>query len=216
MNAGPDPVARSNPFSTRFIRPGALDYLFSVESRTADEGVESLVARLGGNQWRGQIVGPHGSGKSTLLAALEPVLGDAGRVCWTARLRDAQRSMPAGWTRAVADSLANQVVIDGFEQLNAWNRWRVRLCCRRRGWGLLVTAHRDVGLPRLFETASDLQTAQAIVGQLLASETTTIAPEVVAEHFRAAGGNLRETLFRLYDVWEQLAGSRGDGRDRSE
>jgi len=215
MNAGPEPVARSNPFSTRFIRPGALDYLFSVKD-SANDRVESLVARLGGNQWRGQIIGPHGSGKSTLLAALEPALGDAGCVCWTARLQDGEHAMPAGWTRAVAASLANQVVVDGFEQLNAWNRWRVRLCCRRRGWGLLVTAHRDVGLPKLLETASDLETAQAIVEQLLAAETTTIAPEVVAEHYRAAGNNIRETLFRLYDVWERMARSGANRRDGSE
>ena len=216
MNAEPEPAPRSNPFSTRFIRPGSLDYLFPAAQCTPGEGVESLIERLGCNQWRGQIVGPHGSGKSTLLAALEPALHETGRVCWTVCLRDAQRAMPAGWVREAASSHANQIVIDGFEQLSVWNRWRVRLCCRRRGWGLLVTAHRDVGLPGLFETTSDLPTAQAIVAQLLVAESVHLGPEVVAEHFQAAGGNLREALFRLYDVWERTAGSRAAGRDRVE
>lgn len=206
MNPGAESAPRSNPFSTRFIRPGALDYLFP-----PGENVESLVARLRGNQWRGQIVGRHGSGKSTLLVALEAALGAAGRVCWTARLRDAQRAMPPGWVRQAADAQANQIVVDGFEQLNLWNRWRVRLCCRRRGWGLLVTAHRDAGLPRLFETTADLPTAQAVVAQLLIAEPKDLSSEVVAQHFRAAGGDVRETLFRLYDVWEQATAS-GDGR----
>ncbi len=211
MNAEPDPAERSNPFSTRFIRPGALDYVFP-----AGECVGSLVARLNHNRWRGQIIGPHGSGKSTLLAALEPALGAAGRVCWTARLRDAQRTMPSGWARAASLARANQIVVDGFEQLSTWNRWRVRLCCRRRGCGLLVTAHRNVGLPGLFETTADVRTAQAIVGRLLAADSVRLTPEVVAEQFRVAGGDLRETLFRLYDVWEQTSGTRGGGCDRAE
>ena len=54
-------AAKSNPFSTRFIRPGAIEYLFA-PGQTAD----SLIDRLRHNQWRGQIIGPHGSGKSTL------------------------------------------------------------------------------------------------------------------------------------------------------
>ena len=214
MNA--DPAPRSNPFSTRFIRPGALDYIFQAGQSPAGESVESLVDRLNYNQWRGQIVGPHGSGKSTLLAALEPALGAAGRICWTARLRDAQRAMPAGWARAAAQSHANQIVIDGFEQLSAWNRWRVRLCCRRRGCGLLVTAHRDAGLPGLFETTADVQTARAVVDQLLVAEPVRLTPEVVAEHFHATGGDVRETLFRLYDVWERAAGRHAGERDRGE
>jgi hypothetical protein len=214
MNA--DPAPRSNPFSTRFIRPGALDYIFPTGQSPAAESIESLVSRLNRNQWRGQIVGPHGSGKSTLLAALEPALGAAGRVCWTARLRDAQRAMPGGWARAAAQTHANQIVIDGFEQLSGWNRWRVRFCCRRRGWGLLVTAHRDMGLSGLFETTADMQTAHAIVDQLLVAEPVRLAPEVVTEHFHAAGGDVRETLFRLYDVWEGAARTRAGEHDRAE
>jgi len=118
--------------------------------------------------------------------------------------------------RAASLARANQIVVDGFEQLSTWNRWRVRLCCRRRGCGLLVTAHRNVGLPGLFETTADVRTAQAIVGRLLAADSVRLTPEVVAEQFRVAGGDLRETLFRLYDVWEQTSGTRGGGCDRAE
>src|SRR5262245_49587973 len=70
----PSSNVSSNPFSTRFIRPGAIPFIFS-----AGESAESLVDHLRVNNWRGQIIGPHGSGKSTLLAALLPALQAAGR-----------------------------------------------------------------------------------------------------------------------------------------
>ncbi len=62
-------AAQSNPFSTRFVRPGALAYRFP-----PGESAATLVERLAASGWRGQIVGPHGSGKSTLVAALGETL----------------------------------------------------------------------------------------------------------------------------------------------
>ena len=64
----------SNPFSTRRVRPGAIAYCFP-------EGVdvETLLARLHENGWRGEIVGPHGSGKSALLATLMPAIEQRAR-----------------------------------------------------------------------------------------------------------------------------------------
>lgn len=194
-----DSVTPSNPFATRFIRPGALAYQF-----VPGESAGSIVERLQQSGWRGQIIGPHGSGKSTLLAALGPAIAAAGQRVWSTCLRESQRAMRAGWVRESADNSASLIVIDGYEQLSAWQRMRVRAACGRRGWGLLVTAHSDVGLPTVVETKSDLTRALSVVQALLVERKMTIAPEVVAEHFRAAGGNLRETLFRLYDVWQEL------------
>ncbi len=78
FTAAVDQPFRSNPFCSRFVRPGAIGYHFP-----AGESVESIVERLHACQWRGALVGPHGSGKSTLLHALLPALNRAG---WQTRL----------------------------------------------------------------------------------------------------------------------------------
>jgi len=53
-----------NPFSTRFVQPGAIPYLF--EAGSLAEVIGSFESQ---GRW-GQIVGPHGSGKTTLLRAI--------------------------------------------------------------------------------------------------------------------------------------------------
>lgn len=190
---------RSNPFSTRFVRPGALPYLFP-----PGQSAESLLSGLAETGWRGQIVGPHGSGKSTLLAALAEPLARRGRRAWSVSLRDGARRMPADWISSVTAAEASLIVIDGYEQLGAWSRFVVKRTCRRRGWGLLVTAHQDAGFPTLVATSSSLETAQAVVSKLLGDDAARITPEIVAECFAWCGGDVRETLFRLYDRWQAI------------
>ena len=191
-------LSRPNPFSTRFIRPGAIPYRFP-SGHSADD----LVAELSSLQWRGQIVGPHGSGKSTLLASLLEPLRRAGRPAWRVCLRDRQRRMPSDWAPHAARAGANQILNDGYEQLSFWSRVWVKTHCRRRGWGLLVTAHDEAGFPTLFRTVADLRVAQAVVDLLLSPGDPSLDPAIVAEHFAAAGGNLREMLFGLYDFHER-------------
>jgi hypothetical protein len=100
-----------------------------------------------------------------------------------------------------------QVVVDGYEQLSWLSRWRVRSTCRRCGTGLLVTAHADVGLPQLWQTAVTEQIAWRIVSRLLFRETNCpgnplITRSDVAASLRSHGDNLREALFHLYDLYE--------------
>lgn len=194
-----DHPPRSNPFSTRFIRPGAIAYLFPPGQTAA-----GLVERLRESGWRGQIVGPHGSGKSTLLAALAEPLIRAQRRSWTVGLRDGARRMPAGWVDQARLAASNLIVIDGYEQLSAASRFAVKTRCRWNAWGLLVTAHQDVGFPTLATTSSSLETAQVVVERLLSERDSQVTPEWVDECFAASGGEVRETLFRLYDRWESL------------
>jgi hypothetical protein len=47
--------------------------------------------------------------------------------------------------------------------------------------------------------------ALAVVHELTGQHAARIPAAMVAEHFRATGGNLRETLFRLYDYWQGIA-----------
>ena len=153
--------------------------------------------------WRGQIVGPHGSGKSTLVAALVEALAAEGRPAFVIALRDVQRRLPRGWRREVEQAAARLVIVDGYEQLGRLARWGVKFTCRRRGWGLLVTAHGDAGFPTLVATSPSLELAELLVDQLVPPGASAFDRAVVARAFADANGNLREMLFALYDQFER-------------
>ncbi|HUE70898.1 MAG TPA: hypothetical protein VMP01_08410 [Pirellulaceae bacterium] len=187
----------SNPFATRFTRPGALAFLFP-----AGQSAESIVSALAQAQWWGQILGPHGSGKSTLLAALMPELARQGRDV----VHLVFRSGPApGSSPPVAGSWTSQtqVVVDGYEQLSWWNRRNLKRACRKTGAGLLLTAHRPCGLATLFQTKPTVELAEQIVRQLLAADDQTITTEDIREVCRQHPTNLREVLFGLYDLYQR-------------
>ena len=98
-------------------------------------------------------------------------------------------------------------MIDGYEQLGWWSRWRLRRWCRRRGLGLLVTAHQDMGLPDLHRTTVTADLAAAVVAGLLRDEQRRRLGEVdLGAELQRQAGNLREVLRALYDRYE--AGSR--------
>ncbi len=197
MSAATQQAAESNPFSTRFTRPGTLAYVFPSGQNGA-----SLVARLAASGWRGQIVGPHGSGKSTLLAALAEPLACAGRRSHRVVLRDRQRRLPRRWRSDARQAGANLLVIDGYEQLSVASRAWARLVCTIYGWGMLVTAHQDVGLPTLAMTSTSARLAHLLVDRLTQASPRRLRQGAVDESFAAAGGNVREMLFDLYDRWE--------------
>ena len=187
---------QSNPFSTRFIRPGAIPFLFG-----PDECLESLIERLRAADWWGQIIGPHGSGKSTLLAAIVPALEADGRQVVSVTLRQGEHRLPR--LDHPIMSASTQLVMDGYEQLSWWSRRRIKSLCRRHGAGLLVTAHTDVGLPLVYETKSSQELATAVVRQLIGENGASITADDVRSAYAAAGGDIRETLFRLYDIYQQ-------------
>jgi hypothetical protein len=187
----------SNPFATRFTRPGALAFLFP-----AGQSVESLVLSLRQADWWGQIIGPHGSGKSTLLAALIPELARQGRQVVHLVFRsdgtasDYWPPPPGSWTNET------QIVADGYEQLSWWNRRKLKSACRCSGAGLLLTAHQSCGLATLYQTEPTPQLAARIVRQLLPADDQTIAEEDVYQLCRQHPTNLREVLFGLYDLYQ--------------
>ncbi len=94
------------------------------------------------------------------------------------------------------------IVVDGYEQLGWFGRRAVKVACWRQGWGLLVTAHDEVGFPLLARTSTSLALAEQIVEQLLPAGQGAIDSCGVARAFAEAGGNLREMLFALYDQFE--------------
>jgi hypothetical protein len=193
---------RGNPFSTRYTRPGRVPFVF----RDGEE-VGMLVARLRAGGWWGEIIGPHGSGKSTLLAALMPALEAAGRDVLHVALHNGQRRLPADvWRRRFTRS--TQPVIDGYEQLSRWQRLCLKRRCQVSGCGLLATAHAPTGLPELYRTRPDLETAIRVVQSLLADEEVVVSAEEITACFDTHRGDMRETLFALYDLCERRCTSR--------
>jgi len=184
-----------NPFSTRFVQPGAIPFRFPMP-----DGLAAITCRLNETSGWGQIIGPHGSGKSTLLASLLPAL-----TAWQVhhiRLNTTHRTLPvhAFEPRAPGSIL----VIDGFEQLGIFTRWRLKRHCRRHGCGLLVTAHRSMGLPELRRTNVTLDSATELIRDLLPSGGEWVLTDFdIAARLRHHRGSLREVLFELYDRWEK-------------
>jgi hypothetical protein len=201
-------IRRRNPFSTCYTAPGRLPFLLPSESSCA----ATLFAELH-ECWlprgrRGAIVGPHGTGKSTLVAALEQE--------WAARysyqvtkltLNNGQRHLPSElWAIALTEQ--SLVIIDGYEQLGWLARRRLSHLLTRTNGGLLVTTHQACRLPSLYQVDPCYKTLLAVVRRLLAPIQDPYGNErFIARHlaqaWQATGGNARETLFRLYDCWEQ-------------
>jgi hypothetical protein len=196
--------ASENPFSTRQTRPGAIPFIFP-----PGQNAEMLVDRFRQADWRGEIVGPHGSGKSTLLAALTAAIERAGRQTILVALHDGQRRLPLDVKNDPRLQAPAVLVVDGYEQLSRWSRLLLKRFCRRRGVGLLVTAHGSVGLPDLYRTVVTLGLAGQIVDALLGGRTPPFTSEEVSQRVSRHGGNLREALFDLYDLYEQQRPSSG-------
>jgi len=166
------------------------------------ESAATVVRRLAANQWQGQIIGPHGSGKSTLLRSLLPEIEARGRRAVLIELHDGQRRLPPQALAAGGDGRPRQLIVDGYEQLGWWSRRRLRRGCRRHAAGLLITAHQDVGLPTLFRTEVSKALAVELARRLVDLDTGRIHQSDVVQAIELAEGNLREALFRLYDLYE--------------
>lgn len=190
-------IATANPFATRYTRPGAIRFHFP-----AGEDEATLVEQLRSHNWIAQIVGPHGSGKSTLLATLMPAIEAAGRQVRCIALHEGERRLPltaTDWRQLTSASVA---IIDGYEQLGWFARGSVVRRVRSRRCGLVVTSHRDLGLPTLFTTDPQLALAIEVVHDLMRPGEHLICDRDIEAAWHCRRGNLRELLFDLYDLFE--------------
>ena len=218
------PVSMSNPFSTRFIQPGALPYFFP-----GSESVAQLAARLqpGGGCYG--IVGEHGTGKSTLLVGLYEQLKEQLKEEIAALGKMPREDMPQGglhvvWLRASdqpsrtllrASKLwrrHDRILLDGFEQLPAILRWFVR----RRIGGLqgvcAATSHREHrGFKLLWRTDMSPDIERRVLDALLQGHAPEwnrrlLASDAWRKSRTERQGNLRESLFDMYDWWQACQG----------
>ena len=186
-----------NPFCSRNIRPGRLPFHF------VDGGsVTQLIERLAACAWQGQIVGPHGSGKSALLVALIVAIEETGREVVHLELHDGQRTLPRSVWAAMKLDARTVLAIDGWEQLSWWQRHKALSLARRCQAGLIVTAHRPLALPLLYTTRPTADVAIHIAATLQ-GDCPLIAEVEVRQLFASHGGDLREMLFALYDVYAE-------------
>lgn len=197
----PAPARRlpTNPFATRFTRPGMLPPL-GLHGEPIDAAL--LLARLP----RGRvvaIVGPHGHGKSTLLAALTKAAAATDPTGTAVRVRSPLDS----WRPLVAVLTSRRggfVACDGWERALPGTAALVRLVAAARGLRVVVTAHGPAGLPVLARCETSPGLLADVVARL-PDHGGLITGGDIDEACRRHAGNLREALYDLYDRFERRA-----------
>lgn len=227
-------VAR-NPFSARYVTPGAIPYFFepafieqikikdpSLYVRAFAEsfhqktelstwvGCRYLADLFAKSGYRGQIVGPHGSGKSTLTASLGALLEHTGFTVLSYALHDNTRILPEPFLNLFSAAAPSEnspliVILDGYEQLSAASRMKLRRLVRARNAGLLVTTHRRQWFagPVLYRTAPSEQILRKIVNYLLDDAKVLPGDKLLRTLSAKYHKDFRSILFELYDWWEK-------------
>ncbi|NQW49426.1 MAG: hypothetical protein HQ464_16825 [Planctomycetes bacterium] len=194
-------VPGSNPFSTRFTQPGRITPL-DAAGRPLDAGV--LLARLRILGGTAAVVGPHGSGKSTLLSRLAHEIERGGGRLQRLRLRS-WSDTASSWSAILRAGPGSVVCIDSWECLGIAARSLMRTAAIGRRCGLLVTSHKAAGMPVLMRCDTSLALLHSIVAGLPGHDhwygTLIHAADVESAYVRQRG-NLRESLYELYDRFE--------------
>lgn len=190
-------MAQENPFSTRFVRPGAIPYKLS-----PGNNLEGLIQRFDAIGRTGQIVGSHGSGKSTLLADLIRLWNQCGERVHVIELHDGQRRLPIRLTDLQRAESPTLIAADGYEQLGPSAKHDLCRFCRRNRIGLVVTCHRSMGLPDLIRCTASLTLVEQLIRDLLAGKESPITVDQIRSSFHRHDGNVREVLFEMYDLHE--------------
>ncbi|MFK8112233.1 MAG: AAA family ATPase [Rubripirellula sp.] len=210
----------SNPFCTRFVRPGTLDYQFSLATASLPaaeqtENLEQLAAQIQKHQIA-LIVGPHGTGKTTLLHSLGSVLDNLFtnvssvqlllplRQGFFARLEHSRRIARAVNLQQASLPDRGLLIIDGAEQLSSFNISSIRRRAKRHGQFVLATSHEPLrGFHVIHQTEMDQAIVQQLTEQLLSDMPSGIS-DVVREQLRQRDwtklSNVRDLWFELYDL----------------
>lgn len=200
---------RSNPFATRFVRPGELAWIATCHDDSLAALADCFQRQF---KCRAAIVGPHGSGKSTLLEHLVPLLDS--EVVWLS-LRRSERPFSKIRASTLQWSSGGVLVLDGFEQLSTWQAIRVCWMVRRRRMGLLATCHHPSRLlPTLRTLTPTAELVQRLVADRLADSRSLSQPDrgewvkeltderMIQHWLTEERGSVREVFMRLYDYYE--------------
>lgn len=209
-------MIRANPFCTRFVRPGAIDYRFADHRSQPLQQIGDCVQ----SSHRSLIIGPHGSGKSTLIHSLLPTLRQRYRhvvqfqLCdgaTTVQINGGRRrdgsSKITSWReinrQLVRCDHRDLLVIDGIEQLGALQRLRLAWRAGRTAPWILATSHRPLlAYPVVFETTLDRRRIMELTEQLLKTTEPPVAGLVrnkLANQDWECLTNLRDFWFECYD-----------------
>ncbi|MFM7206181.1 MAG: hypothetical protein ACKO4T_05880 [Planctomycetaceae bacterium] len=191
------PRLPTNPFATRFTRPGVLPPLDR-------HGNPIDTARLVRSLQPGAVVvleGPHGHGKSNLLAALLAAAQAGGRETLLVRMRtglDAWKAVAAALTAPRRACLG----CDGWERCPPGTTAIIRGIAAVRRLSVIVTAHGPLGLPVLARCGTSARLLAALVARL-PGHGDLIDGHDIDDAFTKHAGNLREALYDLYDRFER-------------
>lgn len=205
---------RSNPFCTRFVRPGSLDYRFC-DPAAGHDRLQKIVEELQRVR-TGLILGPHGSGKTTLLHSLGPLLEDAFEHIasvqlfaptserFLPRLEHARRIFSAVSLQQAGLPDGGLLIVDGAEQLWRLDVWRLIRRVVSRGQAILVTSHTPIGgLTTIHHSQVNDSLIRELTETLLASEPPEVSELVrqqLCERDLTKLSNLRDLWFELYDL----------------
>ncbi len=186
-----------NPFSVHRVEPGALPYVGEGEA-----SLDAILCRLIVLGMRGQITGPHGAGKTTLLVHLHRRAAELGWEVSMFRARRERVVWPKG-ERTGETPVPRLMFIDSAEQMPRWAWAWLKRSAAVRGVGLVVTTHRDLGLPPLHRREVDAACAKQIVEMLSDSERAEQpALAELGSMLKTTHGSMRDVLFALYDRYE--------------
>ncbi len=213
-------TSSSNPFCTRFVRPGVIHYQFAA-SPTKVLGplgcldhYSAIIHNLSIVRF-GQIVGPHGTGKSTLVASLlEWGDGDfaavtAVHLCgpatisWWSHARHRLRAMRRVRSEQAGLVDGGLLVVDGAEQLGRSDWRRLLSLARRRGQAVLATSHRELaGMEVLHRTGNSPELIRSLTQWLVRGKPDHVLDQVnaaLASRSLSESTNVRDLWFELYD-----------------
>lgn len=209
----------TNPFSTSQTSPSVVPYRFApgvsgLKPHTVNSHLESMLGKLQETR-RALIVGPHGTGKTTLLHTFLPKLQQSfPQVAFHHLASDPSAGMlsrlktrwkHAGTIRQALARLPNGglLIVDGWEQLGRFTRYRLLRSAFVRGVTILATAHRrHPGWTVLSETSTSPEMIRALVKDLTSScphKIQTLVLHDLANRTLHTKTNVRELWFELYD-----------------
>lgn len=217
MSDHPNLNSVSNPFASRFTRPGAIDYRDPATGRPIDPA--ELISRLKSMRM-GAIVGDHGTGKSTLLQTLSRFesserfaygrwiqLGRDPSLKFCGRIRERyDNSIKTLKTQSEVES-DHVLIIDGAEQISAIVRSIVRRRALVRGQMCLITTHRTLrGFPTLARTSINPSVVRTLAAELIANIPDPVIrgamQNTIESRLQHPVTNVRDLWSDLYDTYE--------------